>query len=287
MITLYSHAGYDYCADNAAYAYKCLDLANAKRIFLLGPSHTMYLSGCAVTSHATYATPLGDLAIDQGTIDELKVTGKFESIPHDVDDAEHSLEMHCPYIYTMCARFFSKAEDYPTLVPVMVGNTAPAVEKAYGILFSSYLADPTSIFVVSSDFCHWGGRFRYTYYIPNRPAPGVFKQGGGYQLQKSGHAPAPTDPPIHESIDKLDQMSMDAIEAGTHERFLDNMSTTENTVCGRHPIGIVLAAIDTLRESGKIASDHGRFKFIHYSRSSDPLDISDSSVSYASAYATV
>jgi AmmeMemoRadiSam system protein B len=287
IVTFRSHAGYDYCADNAAYAYKSLDLANAKRIFLLGPSHTMYLSRCALTSYGTYATPLGDLAIDQGTVDELKATGKFETIPRDVDEAEHSLEMHCPYIYRMCADFFASPDDYPTLVPVMVGNTSPVAEKEYGILFSTYLADPSSVFVVSSDFCHWGGRFRYTYYIPNRDAPGEARQGGGYQLQKSRNAPTPTDPPIHESIDKLDRMSMDAIEAGTHERFLDNMGETENTVCGRHPIGVVLAAIDALRNAGKIPADHGHFKFTRYSRSSDPVDISDSSVSYASAYAII
>lgn len=281
------HAGYDYCADNAAFAYKSLDLSNAKRIFLLGPSHTMYLSGCAVTSHAKYATPFGDLVVDRDTIDELKATGKFDAIPHDVDEAEHSMEMHCPFIYTMLSHHFKRPDEYPTLVPVMVGNTAREVEKAYGQIFSTYLADPTSVFVVSSDFCHWGGRFRYTYYLPNHPTPEVAQKGGGHNLSKSRNAATPNDPPIHESIEKLDRMSMDAIEAGTHDGFLDNLDQTENTVCGRHPIGVVLAAIDILREAGTIASDQGYFKFTRYSRSSDPVDVSDSSVSYASAYAVI
>ena len=31
-------------------------------------------------------------------------------------------------------------------------------------IFSKYLKDPENLFVISSDFCHWGKRFRYTYY---------------------------------------------------------------------------------------------------------------------------
>ena len=34
----------------------------------------------------------------------------------------------------------------------------------YGDIFSQYLRDPENLFVVSSDFCHWGQRFRFTYY---------------------------------------------------------------------------------------------------------------------------
>ncbi|EHL01881.1 putative protein MEMO1 [Glarea lozoyensis 74030] len=150
--------------------------------------------------------PKARVIIAPATVEELKATGKFDSIPRDVDEAEHSLEMHCPYIYTMLSRHFDSPADYPKLVPVMVGNTAPAAEKEYGKLFSSYLADPTSVFVISSDFCHWGGRFRYTYYIPNNPSPEVVSQGGGHNLPKSRNAATPTDPPIHESIEKLDLM---------------------------------------------------------------------------------
>ncbi|KAG9228184.1 MEMO1 family [Amylocarpus encephaloides] len=274
------HAGYDYCADNAAWAYKSLDLSNATRVFLLGPSHTMYLSGCAITGNAKYATPFGDLIVDKATVAELQATGKFDTIPHDVDEDEHSLEMHCPYIYTMLSKHFKTPEEHPTLVPVMVGNTSPSTETEYGNIFAPYLADPTSVFVVSSDFCHWGSRFQYTYYLPNSPSS---REGRSLRRRDA----TPTDPPIHESIEKLDRMSMDAIEAGKHGGFLDNLQQTNNTVCGRHPIGVVMAAIDGLRDAGRVPSDRGYFKFTQYSRSSDPVDASDSSVSYASAYATI
>ena len=50
------------------------------------------------------------------------------------------------------------------MVPVLVGQTSHAKELMYGKIFSEYLKDPENLFVISSDFCHWGDRFRYTYY---------------------------------------------------------------------------------------------------------------------------
>lgn len=37
----------------------------SKRIFILGPSHHVRLSGCALTETSHYQTPLYDLTIDQ------------------------------------------------------------------------------------------------------------------------------------------------------------------------------------------------------------------------------
>lgn len=45
----------------------------------------------------------------------------------------------------------------------MVGVLTPDAEAEYGDLLAPYLADPANLFVISSDFCHWGRRFRYTY----------------------------------------------------------------------------------------------------------------------------
>jgi AmmeMemoRadiSam system protein B len=58
-------------------------------------------------------------------------------------------------------------KDSFTIVPVLVGSLTPEKEAMYGRIFSRYLADPQNLFVISSDFCHWGHRFRYTYYDRN------------------------------------------------------------------------------------------------------------------------
>lgn len=76
------------------------------------------------------------------------------------DEDEHSIEMHLPYI----AKVMEDFKDQFTIIPVLVGSLAPEVEQMYGELFAPYLADPQNLFVISSDFCHWGNRFRYDYY---------------------------------------------------------------------------------------------------------------------------
>ena len=255
-----------------------------KRVFLLGPSHTLYLAGCAASQQAFYATPLGDLEVDQTTIAELRKTGNFDNWRSRPEEEEHSLEMHLPYIYKMLSKAFKSSDDFPSLVPILVGATKGKTEKEYGNIFAPYLADPTSVFIISSDFCHWGERFQYTRYIPQHPSVPTLQPEPRdlTRLEKT-----PTDPPIHESIGHLDQLSMDAISTGIHDDFLENLRQTENTVCGRHPIGVVMAAIECLRNEGKIKKDAGKFKFLRYERSNDVMTVKDSSVSYASGVAVL
>jgi hypothetical protein len=76
-----------------------------KRIFLLGPSHHFYLSDCALPppSIERYATPLGSLRLDAATLASLRATGRFARLAPRDDEAEHSLELHLPYIRKMLA----------------------------------------------------------------------------------------------------------------------------------------------------------------------------------------
>lgn len=69
-----------------------------------------------------------------------------------VDEEEHSIEMHLPYI----AKVMESKRGSFTIVPVMVGATSCQRQAEYGEIFGTYLADPENLFVISSDFCHWG-----------------------------------------------------------------------------------------------------------------------------------
>ena len=165
----------------------------------------------------------------------------------------------------------------------MIGNTSPTTERTYATLLAPYLSDPTSIFIISSDFCHWGSRFNYTYYLPSTTT----NVGQGIDLRKSD---APQDPPIFESIERLDRSAMGAVESGSHDGFWNDLRLTKNTVCGRHPIGVIMAAIEEVNKgtdgNGNGDGD-GSFKFVRYEQSSEVEDASDSSVSYASAFAVL
>jgi len=249
------HAGYSYSGPTAAYAYRHIDPSRVKRVFILGPSHHYHLTGCAVTRHKAYETPLGDLEIDAAVTAELFSTGEFETMSTEVDEEEHSIEMHLPYVYKAMAA----ARHSFTIVPVLVGSLTPEKERFYGQLFAQYLQDPANFFVISSDFCHWGERFRYTYY---NPAHGE----------------------IHESIAQLDKKGMDIIETQNPDTFLQYQQQFQNTICGRHPIAVLLNSLKVLGLSrGPQKRAPYDLKFVRYAQSSPCKHQNDSSVSYASA----
>ncbi|KAH9944423.1 MEMO1 family [Epithele typhae] len=252
------HAGYSYSGAAAAWAYKSIDVTGIKRVFILGPSHHVYLDGCALSRCSQYETPLGGLPIDTDTMNELKKIGRFTEMSLETDEDEHSIEMHLPYI-----RKVFEGQDIK-VVPILVGAISYEKEVSYGQLLAPYLAREDTIFVISSDFCHWGLRFQYTFYYP-RPPPTT-----AIRLSRSDISPASMkEHPIHESISALDHEAMELLtmppfRAGqAHQMFADYLARTKNTICGRHPIG-----------------------WVRYEQSSPCMTIKDSSVSYASAYVT-
>lgn len=188
--------------------------------------------------------------------------------------------MHLPYLWKRLEQTHgnSDSSSWPVkIVPVLIGDNDGPKEKEYGALLAPYLQDPDNAFIVSSDFCHWGSRFRYTAYLPAADALDELQS-----LKRASALPTP----IHEGIRVLDQLAMDAVASGKHDDFVDNLATTGNTVCGRHPIGAMMAALEVATD-GKTSAGNGTFTFVRYERSSLVESLSDSSVSYAAAYAVI
>lgn len=247
----FRHAGYSYSGPAAAWGYKNIRPEGIARVFLLGPSHHVFLRKCALSRAAKYRTPIGDLVIDQATYAELHATGQFVGMDLETDENEHSLEMHLPYIVKS---FESSPGGVPPLVPIMVGALTPAAEAAYGALLAKYLDDPANLFVISSDFCHWGKRFNYT---PWDTSKGL---------------------PLHKAIEELDRMGMKIIEAKDPDAFTEYLRAYENTICGRHPISVFLQMLQSSE-----SADRMTIAFTRYEQSSACKGYQDSSVSYASA----
>jgi len=65
-----------------------------------------------------------------------------------------------------------------------------------------------------------------------------------------------------------------------HLDFSEYLTRTKNTICGRHPIGVLLGALSELEKGDRSAE----IKWVRYEQSSECFNIRDSSVSYASAY---
>ena len=65
-----------------------------------------------------------------------------------------------------------------------------------------------------------------------------------------------------------------------HHDFSGYLNRTNNTICGRHPIGVLLGALSELEKGGRSSE----IRWVRYEQSSKCFNIKDSSVSYASAY---
>jgi len=193
------------------------------------------------------------------------------------DEAEHSIEMHLPYV-----RKVFEGVDIK-IVPILVGAMNKDQEMQYGNLLAPYLSREDTFCVVSSDFCHWGSRFDFMHYYPEPPltdAPSI-------DLQFSKPPPSSFSTfPIHASISALDHEAMDLLTlpltnaSGAHDKFAAYLRRTANTICGRHPIGVLLGALTALEKEGHTSM----IKWVRYEQSSQCFNTEDSSVSYASAY---
>jgi MEMO1 family protein len=279
------HAGYSYSGPTAAYSYQalCTELSRGgggggtvispiEHILVLHPSHHVHLRGqCAVSSADTLETPLGDLPVD-GDLrrDILNLSDRYFTTMsiHD-DEREHSGEMQYPFIAhclqsanTTSARISRSI----TVTPVMCGSLDTADERAIGTLLAEIIARPNVLTVVSTDFCHWGRRFRF---------------------QPTSLVKGET---ISDFIAVMDRRGMDMIAAQQPGAFADYLKETGNTICGRHAVAVWLRAVEAM--SSLLSSTNPNYQplsiqLVHYAQSSAARTESDSSVSYAAAVATV
>lgn len=139
------HAGYIYSGQIAANAYACLTKAATKirRVVLLGPSHRFPLRGIAVPKANIFATPLGQIKIDQKAIAKILLLPPIEALD-EAHAEEHSLEVQLPFLQVLLKDF--------SLVPLVVGDANP--EEIAEVLEHLWDGDETLI-VVSSDLSHY------------------------------------------------------------------------------------------------------------------------------------
>lgn len=139
------HAGYIYSGPIAASAYAQLpDCAGTiERVVLLGPAHRVSLQGLAVSSAESFATPLGNVAIDTEAVLNIQALPQV-TVSDEAHAHEHSLEVQLPFLQTICPGL--------RIVPLVVGqSTADDVEE---VLVNLWGGEETVI-VVSSDLSHF------------------------------------------------------------------------------------------------------------------------------------
>ena len=139
------HAGYIYSGPIAASVYKQIiplkDIIN--RVILLGNSHRVAFTGLAVPESDVFNTPLGNIPIDQKSIQLL--SGLPQVIVSDQEHRqEHSLEVQLPFLQEILGEF--------SLIPLVVGyadrfEVAEVINRLWG--------DEHTLIVISTDLSHF------------------------------------------------------------------------------------------------------------------------------------
>jgi len=283
------HAGYTYSGQRLAETFASWDVSlPIDTIFILGPSHHVAFKHSALVSqYDYYETPFGNLPINNAICRHLTTLSSssrkapiFKFMDSDVDDDEHSFELHAPFIYHRLKPFYSESQ-MPKLVPILISSMDDKLCQDLLTSLLPYLHDKKYHFIISSDFCHWGARFAYTKYYPSAKSELITLSSHGFANNNYN------DLPVYKSIELLDQQAMDIASEGSYGEWVDYISRTGNTICGQKPIALLLRMIQEYRKT------HGHedgsrkprvFEWIGYSQSNRARRPSDSSVSYASGY---
>jgi MEMO1 family protein len=267
------HAGMSYSGPTAAEAFAVFrDYLYAKgsagsqleRVFIIGPCHVKGFDGCELSAASAYETPFGPLRVDVATVDSITAALRKAGVEANkalrrTDEAEHSIEMETPYLSHILhfpppnSTAATPAAARVSIVPIIVGWTERSDEKALYNALKPYMDDAKNFFVFSSDFCHWGERFSYTYHYKRTEYPNV-----------------------GDAIIAMDHAAMDLLEHRDLEGWYSYLKTTRNTICGRAPISVGM-------HHWAAKGSKAEVKFVHYAQSNKCEDVDDSSVSYAAA----
>jgi len=202
------HAGYMYSGPCAAWAYKVIAETELPDLFILiGPSHYHGESGFSME---TFETPLGMVRVKQDFARKLAEKGNLKQ-NEVIHDSEHCLEVQLPFLQFI----FKKQIEKVRILPILISQDANLANIAVDIKETLVETDQKPIFIISSDFTHYGPNYHYV--------------------------PFSTD--IKKNIYDLDRGAIELIKQLDYDRFLNYINEKFATICGALPIALLLKTI--------------------------------------------
>ena len=202
------HAGYMYSGACAAHAYKALAEAKIPDLYILiGPNHQ---SGQSSVSSETIQTPLGIIRADQNFARDLAAKKNLK-LDDGVHAREHSVEVQLPFLQFVLKEKMDKVK----IVPIIISHDADLHQVAIDIKETLLDQDKKAVFIVSSDFTHYGYGYGYVPFSEN----------------------------IKENLEKLDMGAVELIKKQDYNGFLNYVEETKATICGALPIALLLRTI--------------------------------------------
>lgn len=202
------HAGYPYSGPTAAYGYKLLKNQgkNKRVVVVIGPSHHVAFRGMALPDWDGFKTPLGTVPVAVNLVKKLEKQAPFRVFDR-AFAKEHSVEMQIPMLQFALRGF--------KLLPIVVGSLDMNQIQRAAALLRPLLNRSDVLFVISSDFTHYGPNYGYTPFTDKRP----------------------------ERLKKLAKQALDTIKRLDLRGFINHRRTTGDTICGFFPISVLLAML--------------------------------------------
>lgn len=237
------HAGYLYSGQIAAQAFALIENFSYKRAIIIAPSHRYGFSGLAYGDFDKFSTPLGEIDTDKDFLAKIAYKSPFIQKIERAHYGEHSLEVELP--------FLQMTQKQIKIVPFICGSVNDNIVQDISTTLYEQINDE-NIWIISSDFTHYGHAFGYT----------PFSSGNTI-----------------EKIKKLDYGAIDKILNLDYGGFRDYLDDTGATICGAAPIKILLKTIQSVKAQNKLTMNS---KLVAYANSADIAGDTSHCVSYAS-----
>lgn len=133
------HSGYVYSGKVAGSAFASWRDCPARRVVLIGPSHSFDFPGVALPDTSVFTTPFGEIHVDTEMLAELEkfsFARRFEAAHY----PEHAIEVQLPFVQ----RIFGDA----TIVPLITGR---AEMRQVAAMVEALWGGPETVFVISSN----------------------------------------------------------------------------------------------------------------------------------------
>ena len=149
------HAGWTFSGPTAALVFSAIKQQHEKvhTFVIFGAAHSYFGRRPAVYDAGSWATPLGDVAIDEELAES--VLGGSAAVPDpQAHGSEHSIEVQVPFVQYL----FASAKILPILVPPT--DEAVTLGTNVGEIISG--GERTVICIGSTDLTHYGPRYGFT-----------------------------------------------------------------------------------------------------------------------------
>ena len=204
-VLILPHAGYVYSAPAAMFGIREIRNAPFRRVVVLCPSHRAgFRNRLVAPESSAVRTPLGIIPVDTAALEQVAAAFPVE-LNDTIHRNEHAAQIQYPLLQYALRNF--------SVLPLVVGEFSDEGFRRAAVALRKLLDDST-LFVVSSDFTHYGSDFDYTPYGSGKAA-----------LEK---------------VREADLAAFDAIRAVDPARFSECIRQTGATICGRNPLELIL-----------------------------------------------